>query len=117
MKNEDDVTMQRRLFMIKLIHTIIWSVYAFIIFYLFFAALSNQISLWVWIGIGMVLIEGLVLLVYNWTCPMTLMARKYSNSKKHNFDIFLPEWVARHNKGIFTMMFVISMVILLFRFF
>jgi hypothetical protein len=114
-KKEVNKLNKRRLFLIKLIHTLVWSVYAFIIFYLFIAAVTNNINFWVWFGVGMVMIEGMILLAYRWTCPMTLMARKYSDSGKHNFDIFLPEWVARYNKNIFMAIFFLSMVILVFR--
>ena len=30
------------------------------------------------------------------------MARKYSDSTKANFDIYLPEWLAKYNKEIYT---------------
>jgi len=37
--------------------------------------------------------------------PLTLIAGNYSNSQKDNFDIFLPNWLAKHNKLIFTTIF------------
>ncbi len=32
-----------------------------------------------------------------------------------NFDIFLPNWLARHNKTIFTSIYLIGVIIVLFR--
>jgi len=48
-------------------------------------------------------------------CPLTVLARKYSDSTKDNFDIFLPNWLARYNKLIYTSFFVVILLILLYR--
>lgn len=106
---------ESKLTLIKLIHTIIWLFFNVVIFYLLCAAITNKIDIWVWICIGLVLLEGLVLLVFNAMCPVTVVARKYSDSQKHNFDIFLPEWLARHNKLIYTTIFIIAVVIVIFQ--
>jgi hypothetical protein len=63
----------------------------------------------------LVIVEGIVLMLCNMFCPLTIIARKYSNSKKDNFDIFLPNWLARHNKIIFTTIYLIGVLIVLFR--
>lgn len=107
--------MKGRLFYIKLLHTIVWVFYNVVLFYLFYAVVVNKIDRWVWICIGLVLAEGLVLLIYKTVCPITLIARQYSDSQKDNFDIFLPNWLARHNKTIYTSFFILSLIILAFR--
>ena len=104
-----------KLIIIKTIHTLIWLFFNAVIFYLYYAAISNRIGKWVWIGIGLIVLEGLVLLVFKRMCPVTLIARKYSGSTKDNFDIFLPNWLAKYNKQIYTALFVIVLVILLYR--
>jgi hypothetical protein len=103
------------LFIIKLSHTIIWLFFNVVIFYLLYAGITNQIDRWVWIGIGVVVLEGIVLLVFNMFCPLTILAKKYSDSTKANFDIFLPNWLAKHNKIIYTTIFLIALVIVLYR--
>lgn len=106
-----------RLLSIKLIHTVIWLFFNVVIFYLLYAVIVNKIDLWVWICIGLVLLEGLVLLLFKWFCPLTVIARRYSDSTKDNFDIFLPNWLAKYNKLIYTSIFAIAVIILLFRIF
>jgi len=69
----------------------------------------------VWICIGIILIEGMVLLFFRRTCPITLIARRYSDSTKDNFDIFLPNWLAKYNKSIYITLFVIVLVMLAYR--
>ena len=100
---------------IKLIHTFIWIFFNVVIFYLDYAVITNKIERWVWICIALVLLEGLVLLIFNRSCPITLIARKYSDSQKENFDIFLPNWLAKYNKLIYTILFIIAIVILVLR--
>lgn len=59
--------------------------------------------------------EGIVLLVFKMFCPLTLFAKKYSNSEKANFDIFLPNWLAKNNKLIFTIIYIIGLLLVLMR--
>ncbi|MEJ5963364.1 hypothetical protein [Pedobacter immunditicola] len=104
-----------KLLIIKIVHTMIWLFFNVVIFYLLYAAITNRINTWVWIGVGLVLVEGFVLLLFRWMCPLTVIARHYSDSTKDNFDIFLPQWLARHTKLIYTSLFAIALLILLFR--
>lgn len=109
------MTNELKLALIKLVHTIIWVFFNVVIFYLYFAAITNKIDKWVWIGIGLILLEGLILLVFKKLCPITIIARKYSASTKDNFDIFLPNWLARYNKLIYTCLFIIVLFLLALR--
>lgn len=104
-----------KLIVIKSIHTIIWLFFNVVIFYLLYAVIINKIDIWIWICVGLVLLEGLVLLLFKMFCPLTVIARKYSNSSKDNFDIFLPNWLAKYNKLIYTSIYGISIAILIYR--
>ncbi len=103
------------LLVIKLIHTLIWAFFVLVIFYILYSGITNRINLFTWIAVGVILGEGIVLLVFRMFCPLTLIARKYSDSKKDNFDIFLPNWLAKHNKLIFTSIFLVGLIIVLIR--
>ena len=104
-----------KLLAIKIIHTLIWIFFAGLIFYILYAGISNKINTYTWIAIGLVFGEGIVLILFNMFCPLTILARKYSNSDKDNFDIFLPNWLARNNKIIFTVIFLAGLIIVLWR--
>lgn len=106
---------KQKLVTIKLIHTAIWIFFNVVIFYLLYAVLVNKIDKWVWIGLSLIVLEGLVLLIFKNLCPVTIAARKYSDSTRDNFDIYLPEWLARYNKQIYTSIVGIIVIILLFR--
>jgi hypothetical protein len=106
-----------KLLIIKITHTMIWLFFNVVIFYLLYAVIVNKIDKWVWICVGLVMLEGVVLLLFKMFCPLTVMARKYSDSTKDNFDIFLPNWLAKYNKLIYTSIFGVAIIILLYRIF
>jgi hypothetical protein len=99
----------------KIIHTVIWVFFNVVIFYLLYAVVANKIDKWVWICIGLILLEGIILIVFRNVCPITLIARKFSNSRKDNFDIYLPNWLARYNKEIYTIIVFVAILILAYR--
>ncbi|MBL7730214.1 MAG: hypothetical protein JNM88_03480, partial [Chitinophagaceae bacterium] len=101
--------------LIKIAHTIIWVFFNVVIFYMLYAAITNRLNKWLWIGYGLFVLEGLVLLSFKFFCPLTIMARKYSDSPKNNFDIYLPEWLAKYNKLIYTSLLAVIMLITLYQ--
>ncbi|CAN5448886.1 hypothetical protein BH10BAC3_BH10BAC3_36570 [soil metagenome] len=107
--------MKRNLTTIKIIHTLIWVFFNVILFYMAYAVIVNNIVKYVWFGIGLILLEGIVLLSFKKICPLTIMARKYYKSTKDNFDIYLPNWLARNNKLIYTTFFIMIVCGILYR--
>jgi hypothetical protein len=63
----------------------------------------------VW-AITAVLFEVVVLLINRWRCPLTGVAARYTDQRQDNFDIYLPLWLARHNKTVFGWLFVAGLV-------
>ena len=109
------MTIHSNLTTIKIIHTVIWVFFNVVLFYMAYAVIADQIDKYVWIGIGLILLEGMVLLSFKKICPLTIMARKYSKSSKDNFDIYLPNWLARNNKLIYTTFFIMIVCGILYR--
>lgn len=83
--------------------------------YLFYAVITNRIDLWVWIALSSFVVEGCVLLVFKNQCPLTVWARQYSDSTRDNFDIYLPNWLARYNKTIYSSLLGVVVLILLYQ--
>ena len=104
-----------KLALIKIIHTAIWILFNIIIFYMLYAAIANKLDRWLWMGYGFILLEGLILLTFNSHCPLNLLARKYSNSTKDNFDIYLPSWLAKYTKLIYTTIVAIALIITIYQ--
>lgn len=100
-----------KLMLIKTTHTVIWLFFNVVIFYMLYAVIVNKLDKWLWIGYCLIILEGLTLLIFKMVCPLTLMARNYSNSAKDNFDIFLPNWLAKYTKLIYTAILIIISII------
>jgi hypothetical protein len=109
------MTEKTKLTLVKIVHTMIWVFFNVVIFYLLYAVIVDKIDSWVWICIVLIVLEGIVLLIFKQACPVTLIARKYSDSTKDNFDIYLPNWLARYNKTIYTTIVAVALVILIYR--
>ncbi len=94
---------------IKVVHTIVWTFFvACIVAIPIASCLGNQTAAGWFIGI--VFLEVVVLLINRWHCPLTPMAARYTGDRRDNFDIYLPEWLARHNKLIFGVLYVAGIV-------
>ena len=100
---------------IKILHTAIWIFFNVVIFYLVYAVIVDKIDFLVWICLGLIASEGLILLLFKNVCPVTIVAKKYSDSDKANFDIYLPNWLAKYNKPIYTCIVGIAIIILFYR--
>ncbi|MDZ7267693.1 MAG: hypothetical protein ONB48_16270 [candidate division KSB1 bacterium] len=105
----------RKLTFIKTAHTVIWAFFVVVIGYILYAGIFNELDIWVWIAIGLIILEGVVLLRNSGHCPLTLMAAKYTANRDDNFDIFLPNWLARHNKIIFGTIGLAGVMLVIYR--
>ena len=104
-----------KLFFIKALHTAVWAFFVAVIGYVLYCGIANKLTWHTWLASGLVVGEGLVLLLFQRHCPLTLLARRYSDSTQDNFDIFLPNWLARHNQLIFTSIYGLALLLLGYR--
>lgn len=100
------MTPRHKLIAIKMLHTAVWVFMNVVIFYVFYAVLADRIDRWLWIGLAVIGLECLVLLIFKMACPLTLIARRYTDSQLPNFDIYLPLWLAKYNKLIYGIILV-----------
>ena len=103
------------LVIIKILHTLVWVFFNVVVFYMLYAVIVNKIDGWLFLGYGLILMEGIILLIFRFYCPLTIIARKYSNSTKHNFDIYLPNWLAKYNKLIYSGIMVVIILLTIIR--
>jgi len=108
-------TAQVSLSFVKLLHTVVWAV---------LAGCVIAIPVFAWFGyersamalILVVLVEVLVLIVNGGHCPLTAVAARYTLDRRDNFDIYLPEWLARYNKLIFGSIYLFGVAVTLLDF-
>ena len=106
---------ETKLILVKTIHTLIWLFFNVVIFYMLYAVVNDKLDSWLWMGYGLIILEGAVLLAFKFFCPLTLLARRYSNSTKENFDIYLPNWLAKYNKQIYSAIMFIIVLLTVYR--
>jgi hypothetical protein len=90
---------------VKALHTAVWLFFVACIAGAPIAAHGGHFG-WAAVMVGLVALEGLVLLFNRWACPLTGVAARYTRRREDNFDIYLPRWLARHNKAIFTPLYL-----------
>lgn len=109
--------MPKKLFLIKLIHTLIFFFISACLIYILYAAISKTYDRYLVIALSAVFIEGVALLLNHFQCPLTSLAKKYGDEKGSVADIFLPAWCARNIFLISAVLFVVELVLLGFGYF
>jgi hypothetical protein len=103
--NKDGMTPDASLRAIKLLHTIVWVFFVGCIIAIPILALMRRYNQAL-VLVGVVLIEVLILVANRLRCPLTGVAARYTDDRSENFDIYIPVWVARHNKVIFGLLYL-----------
>jgi hypothetical protein len=106
----------QKLWLVKLVHTLAWAFFVACIVATPVAGWSRHYGRAGLFG-GIVMIEVLILGLNGWRCPLTAIAARYTEDRRANFDIFLPEWLARYNKEVFGTLFVGGILLTLARWF
>ena len=94
---------------IKLLHTLVWALFVACILGIFAAAGSGRFDLALTL-IAVVMVEVLVLVFNRMRCPLTGVAARFTDERADNFDIYLPLWIARHNKAVFGSLYALGIV-------
>lgn len=89
---------------IKIAHTIVWAFFVTCILAIWMFAWNGDV-LHAALAIGIVLVEVAVLVLNRFQCPLTPIAARYTDNRRANFDIYLPEWLAGRTKEIFGSLF------------
>jgi hypothetical protein len=98
--------------LIKLAHTVIWAFFAGCTVALPLAGMKRRFD-WALAVTAVVLLECVILMANRGRCPLTVLAGKFTEDRAANFDIYLPIWVARHNKMIFGSLFLVGELVVL----
>jgi hypothetical protein len=96
---------------IKLLHTLIWAVLAGFILALPVLGIFRRFR-WAAILSAIVWIECLIIVLDGGRCPLTNWAARFTADRSPNFDIYLPTWLAQHNKVIFGWLFMVGELVI-----
>lgn len=81
-----------KLFVLRSIHTLIWLLMVTAISYILYSGLIGNKDTLVKVSVVLIMIEGLILSINNWRCPLHTYAVRFSNDSDIN-DTFLPALV------------------------
>ena len=98
----------RRLLAIKLVHTLVWAFFAGCVLAIPILALQGRVVAASALC-GVVMVEVAILVVNGMRCPLTPLAARYTEDRRPNFDIFLPEWLALYNKEVFGSLYAVGL--------
>jgi hypothetical protein len=99
---------------IRLGHTVVWAFFVATILAIPLLAARSQLGLAA-LCAAIVACEVGVLVRNRMQCPLTGIAAQYTDDRRPNFDIYLPEWLARYNKQIFGTLYALAVLFLLVR--
>jgi hypothetical protein len=99
---------------IKLLHTAIWAFFVLCILALPAVGFLRRFD-WALALTALVLLECGALAVNHGRCPLTSLAARFTLDRRESFDIYLPEWLSRHNKAIFGTLFLVNELIVAWR--
>lgn len=86
--------MLRSIFVVKLVHTLIFFFLTGCNGILLYSAITGRIATATWIAFGFMVVEGVVLIANGWKCPLRTFAESLGADRGSVTDIFLPKWLA-----------------------
>ena len=101
---------------IKTLHTVVWAFFVTCILALPVAGATQRFGLAGWLT-ALVGAECVVIALNRGKCPLTSVAARYTANRADNFDIYLPNWLARYNKQIFGTLFLAGELVVLWSWF
>ena len=99
---------------VKVVHTIAWAFFAGCILAIPVASWRGNHAAAAWLT-AIVFVEVAILVANGWRCPLTSLAARFTEERHDNFDIYLPLWLAKHNKLIFGVLFCVGIAFAFFR--
>ena len=103
------------IFGIKLVHTLVFWILSVCVLYALFSGITGDITIWTWLAVVLLFLEGVILAVSGWTCPLTILAERRGAVRGSVADIFLPKWFADRIFPICGSMYAIAIVLLIWQ--
>jgi hypothetical protein len=101
--------------LIKSIHTALYAVMVAAIFYILYCGITGTLDTLLAISIGLICLEGVIFFGNGRKCPLTVLAKRYGDPKGYVGDLFCPHWLASRTFVIFTSLFVVGLLLVVFR--
>jgi len=100
-------------FIVKLVHSLIFLSIAASILHVFYAGVTNRGSRLTKVALAIALGESFVFAANRWRCPLRGLAEELGAESGQVTDIFLPKWLANRIPWIFTPLLVVGIISLI----
>ena len=107
--------MKITIFQIKVVHTIVFWILSLCVVYTLWSGVSDRITPWTWVAVGLVALESIVLVSCGWICPLTILTERLGAARGSVADIFLPKWFADRIFPICGTTFLVACIVLAIR--
>jgi nitrate reductase NapE component len=102
-----------KLAIVRAVHTFIYVVMAAATLVVFAAGVVGARGPIVWLGLGLVAVEGAIFFGNGMRCPLTTLAKKYGHPSGHVGDTLFPEVCTRYTFRAFGTLYVVGVVLIL----
>jgi len=108
------MTSARRLFLIRLLHTVIYVVMAASALVVLFAGVTGANGPWLPPALVLILIESVIFIGFGLKCPLTAVVARHADGAPVS-DTLMPERLTRHTFKVFGPIFGIGLALLALR--
>lgn len=109
------MTDDRRLFLVRALHTLIYVVMASATLAVFWAGVTGARGPWLKPALILAGLEALVFAVSGMRCPLTAVVARYDPRGGETSDTFFPKAITRHTLAVFGPLLAIGVIGLLLR--
>jgi hypothetical protein len=107
----------KKVFVIKFIHSILFWLMVFCLVYILYCCIIRIYNWTLLTAVGVIIIEGLSIVLNHGRCPLTTLAEKYGAENGAVTHLFMPLFYARYVFKASTVLFAIELVWLGFGYF
>lgn len=100
----------KKVFIIKSIHSILFLLMVFCLFYVLYCAIVGTYNWTLLAAMGFIIVDGLSIVLNHGRCPLTTLAEKYGAENGAVTNIFMPMWCARYVFKFFMVLFAIEVI-------
>ena len=112
MADQSHPYLHSKLAAVRTVHTAIYLVMAASTLLLVLAGVTGWSGWWLWVSLGLLVLESAVFAGNGFKCPLTALAVSYGARTGHVFDTFLPERWTRYTFRFFGTLMAIGIALL-----
>ena len=100
---------------IRILYTFVWALFLCAILYILYFSIYHVENWLLTLCILIVVLEGVLLFLNKGTCPLTSLAKRYTDNHEPGFDIYLPQWILRNHRLILGTTLLVALALNLIR--